>query len=223
MYERLKLMYCSFHFGFNSVWFQGFTDRKPGQIMGQQVPSHQQQPQQILQGPMQHPYQFQSLQGFPLTQPGDTRSQQQVPLGQYSSPQTTPQIYSQSPMPQRRAQQQVVTSMQQPVLQMPIVPHRQPESQPNPQPIVVQAGQSLQRQVLPVQTQMEQGATKEATQQVRREVLSWVSLRWKHLNSLLYPELSVVRIRSYGNSGEPFMQLYVRHVYFVKEENGSGH
>ena len=99
-------------------------------------------------------------------------------------------------MPQRRAQQQGVTSMQQPVLQMPIVPHRQQESQPNPQPIVVQAGQPLQRQVLPVQTQMEQGATKEASQQVRTGVLSWVSLQRKHIiqNFILWSGLDLMAI-----------------------------
>ena len=174
---------------------QGFNDRKPGQIFAQQIPLHQLQSEQHLSHPM-HPYQPQSVQEFPLTQPSDTRSQQLAPIGQYSSPQPTPQIYSQGSMPQRRAQQQGVTSMQQPVLQMPIVPHRQQESQPNPQPIVVQAGQPLQRQVLPVQTQMEQGATKEASQQVRTGVLSWVSLQRKHIiqNFILWSGLDLMAI-----------------------------
>ena len=76
-------------------------------MMGQQIPSHQQQPQQVLPHPMQQPYQFQSIQGFPLAQPADTRSQQPVPLGQYSSPQPTTPVYSQGLMPQRRAQAQM--------------------------------------------------------------------------------------------------------------------
>jgi hypothetical protein len=69
-------------------------------------------------------------------------------------------------MPQRRTQVQMATPMQQPVLQMPIVPHHPQESQPSQQPTVAQAVQPLQRQVLPVQTQMEPGAAKETLQQV---------------------------------------------------------
>ena len=122
-----------------------------------------------------HPYQPQSVQEFALTQPSDTRSQQQqAPIGQYSSPQMTGQIYNQGPMPHHPQAQQVVTTMQQPVLamqqhQITIQPVRQQETQPNQQPTMMHASQPLQRQVLPVESQMEQGTGKEASQQVRSD------------------------------------------------------
>ena len=163
---------------------QGFNDRKPGQIFAQQIPLHQLQPEKHLSHPM-HPYQPQSVQEFPLTQPSDTRSQQQqAPIGQYSSPQMTGQIYNQGPMPHHPQAQQVVTTMQQPVLamqqhQIPIQPIRQQETQPNQQPTMMQASQPLQRQMLPVESQMEQGTGKEASQQVRSDEIE------KYINSYL--------------------------------------
>ena len=142
---------------------QGFNDRKPGQIFAQQIPLHQLQSEQHLSHPM-HPYQPQSVQEFPLTQPSDTRSQQLAPIGQYSSPQMTGQIYNQGPMPHHPQAQQVVTTMQQ--HQIPIQHVHQQETQPNQQPTMMQASQPMQRQVLPVEIQMEQGTGKEASQQV---------------------------------------------------------
>lgn len=129
---------------------QGFKEsplHKPGQGFGQPLPLHQQPMQQS------HHNQVQSLQGFSMPQSTDTRSQQHVPAGQYSSPQPGVQMYGQTPVTLNQLQQQ---SIQQPIATMSsqalqFQPLRQQDSQPNQQ---AQNAQPLQHvpQILPLQS-----------------------------------------------------------------------